>query len=66
MRQKLGISWDIPNDDVQLKRFSRYLRDKGVRTSTLSDYLQRARMYLEFCGSDQHHQRRPKNTEIIY
>jgi integrase/recombinase XerD len=53
MRRKLGISWDIPNHDVQLKRFNRYLRDKGVRPSTLSDYLQRARKYLEFCGSDQ-------------
>jgi len=53
MRQKLGISWDIPNHDVQLKRFNRYLRDKGVRPSTLSDYLQRARKYLEFCGPDQ-------------
>jgi integrase/recombinase XerD len=53
MRQKLGISWDNPNHDVQLKRFNRYLRDKGVRPSTLSDYLQRAKKYLEFCGSDQ-------------
>jgi len=53
MRQKLGISWDIPNHDVQLRQFNRYLRDKGVRPSTLHDYLQRARKYLEFCGSDQ-------------
>lgn len=53
MRQKLGISWDISNHDVQLKRFSRYLRDKGVRQSTLDDYLHRAGKYLEFCGSDQ-------------
>jgi hypothetical protein len=53
MRQKLGISWDIPNHDVQLKRFNHYLRDKGVRRSTLSDYLQSARKYLEFCGHDQ-------------
>lgn len=53
MRQKLGVSWDIPNHDAQLKRFNRYLRDLGVRPSTLSDYLQRAGKYLEFCGSDQ-------------
>jgi len=52
MRQKLDLSWDIPNLDVQLRRFNRYLRDKGVRQSTLSDYLQRARKYIEFCGSD--------------
>jgi integrase/recombinase XerD len=53
MRQKLDLSWDIPNLDVQLRRFNRYLRDKGVRQSTLSNYLQRARKYIEFCGSDQ-------------
>jgi len=53
MRQKLGISWDIPNQHEQLKRFSRYLRDKGVSPSTLSDYLQRAGRYLEFCGPEQ-------------
>jgi integrase/recombinase XerD len=53
MRQKLEISWDIPNHDVQMKRFNRYLRDKGVKPSTLSDYLQRARKHLEFCGHGQ-------------
>ena len=53
MRQKLGIAWNIPNHDVQLRQFNRYLRDKGVRPSTLNDYIQRARKYLEFCGSDQ-------------
>jgi integrase/recombinase XerD len=53
MRQKLGILWDIPNHDSQLRQFSRYLRDKGVSASTLNDYLRRANRYLEFCGSDQ-------------
>jgi integrase/recombinase XerD len=52
MRQKLSVSWDIPNHDVQLRQFGRYLRDKGVRPSTLSDYIQRVGKYLEFCGSD--------------
>jgi integrase/recombinase XerD len=53
MRQKLCVSWDLPNHNVELRRFNRYLRDKGVRPSTLSDYLQRAGKYLEFCGSVQ-------------
>lgn len=53
MRQKLSVSWDLPNHDVELRRFNRYLRDKGVRPTTLSDYIQRAGKYLEFCGSDQ-------------
>ena len=53
MRQKLDVLWDIPEHDSQLRHFSRYLREKGVSSSTLGDYLQRAGKYLEFCGSDQ-------------
>jgi hypothetical protein len=53
MRQKLGIAWNIPNHSAQLTQFNRYLRDKGARPSTLTDYVQRAGKYLEFCGSDQ-------------
>jgi integrase/recombinase XerD len=53
MRQKLAIYWDVPNLNHKLKLFDRYLRNKGVRPSTLSDYLQRAEKYLEFCGSNQ-------------
>jgi integrase/recombinase XerD len=53
MRQKLGIAWNIPNHSVQLGKFNRYLRDKGVQPSTLNDYIQRAGKYLEFCGPNQ-------------
>lgn len=66
MWQKLSVSWDLPNHNVELRRFNRYLRDKGVRPSTLTDYLQRASKYLEFADLISRHQRRPKNTEIIY
>ncbi len=53
MRQKLSIRWDIPNKDTRLRSFKRYLRDQGIRQSTLDDYLQRIKKYLEFCGSNQ-------------
>src|SRR5512136_881235 len=53
MRQNLGINWETPIHNDRLRQFNRYLRDRGVRPSTLSDYLQRAEKYLEFCGSDQ-------------
>lgn len=51
-RQKLKIAWDIPDKDTRLRRFKRYLRDQGVRQSTLDDYLQRVEKYLEFCGNE--------------
>jgi len=50
MRQKLKVSWDVPNNDSKLKQFRRYLRDKGARPSTVDDYLARVKKYFEFCG----------------
>ncbi|MCX6678978.1 MAG: tyrosine-type recombinase/integrase [Methanothrix sp.] len=51
MRQKLqAISWDLPGNDTKLRRFKRYLKNRGVRPSTLEDYLFRVSKYFEFCG----------------
>ena len=52
-RQKIKTAWSIPNEDVQLKKFSRHLRDKGIRTSTLSSYVFRVSRYLRFCNQEQ-------------
>jgi integrase/recombinase XerD len=53
MRQKLQISWEIHDTDTRLKQYKRYLRDQGVRQSTLDDYVARIGRYLEFCGKEQ-------------
>lgn len=53
MRQKLQVSWDMPNKDNRLKQFKRYLRDKGIRQSTIDDYIARVERYLKFCGKEQ-------------
>ena len=53
MRQKLQIDWIHPDNDAKLRRFKRYLKDKGVRQSTLDDYLLRIERYLRFCGNEQ-------------
>jgi len=53
MRQKLQIDWNLPDNDAKLRRFKRYLKDKGVRQSTLDDYLLRIERYLRFCGNEQ-------------
>jgi integrase/recombinase XerD len=53
LRQKLKTAWTIPNEDVQLKKFARYLRDKGIRTSTLNSYVFRVSRYLRFCNQEQ-------------
>jgi hypothetical protein len=53
MRQKLGISWDIPGNDSKLRRFKRYLRDNGVRPSTLENYAFRVSKYFEFCDDQE-------------
>jgi len=53
MRQKLEIVWDLPDNGTRLQRFRRYLRDKGVRQTTLDDYLKRAERYLRFCSHEQ-------------
>ena len=48
MRQKLDISWDIPGNDSKLRRFKRYLKDNGVRPSTLENYIFRISKYFDF------------------
>ena len=53
MRQKLQIAWDLPDNSTKLRRFKRYLRDKGIRQSTLDDYMVRVENYLKFCGNNQ-------------
>jgi site-specific recombinase XerD len=53
MRQKLQINWKIQGLSDKLRRYKRYLMDKGVRQSTLDDYLIRVEKYLEFCGHEQ-------------
>ncbi len=53
MRQKLQINWEIQRLPDKLKRFTRYLKDRGVRQSTLDDYLIRVGKYLQFCGHKQ-------------
>ncbi len=52
-RQRIKTAWKIPNDDAQLKKYARYLRDKGIRTSTLDSYVFRVGRYLEFCDQEQ-------------
>jgi len=49
----LQIDWNLPDNDAKLRRFKRYLKDKGVRQSTLDDYLLRIERYLRFCGNEQ-------------
>jgi integrase/recombinase XerD len=53
MRQKLGISWDIPGNSNKLRSFKRYLKDNGVRPSTLDNYIFRIAKYFEFCGEEE-------------
>ena len=53
MRQKLQMKWDLSDKDTRLRRFKRYLRDQGVRQSTIDYYLIRVGKYLEFCGNEQ-------------
>ena len=53
MGQKLKIDWNLPDNDSRLKRFKHFLRDKGIRQSTLDDYLLRVERYLKFCGNNQ-------------
>jgi hypothetical protein len=49
MRQKSHINWNLPENDTKLRRFRRYLRDNGLRPSTLENYVFRVSKYFEFC-----------------
>ncbi len=53
MRQKLKVTWNTTNNDEKLRKFRRYLKDKGTRQSTIEDYVLRAGRYLTFCGSEE-------------
>jgi site-specific recombinase XerD len=52
-RQRIKTSWMIPSQDGSLGEFARYLRDKGIRTSTLNSYVLRVGRYLKFCDEKQ-------------
>jgi site-specific recombinase XerD len=52
-RQRIKTTWNIPREDVSLRKFARYLRDKGIRPSTLDSYVFRVGRYLKFCGKEQ-------------
>lgn len=51
MRRKLQVAWDLPGNDTKLRRFRRYLKDNGIRQSTLENYILRVAKYFEFCGN---------------
>jgi integrase/recombinase XerD len=53
MKQKLATSWDIPSNDTRLRRYKRYLRDNGMRLSTVESYVLRVEKYLEFCNNEE-------------
>jgi integrase/recombinase XerD len=48
-RHKMSVSWTQDDIPSKLKRFHRYLKDQGIRPSTLESYIDRAKKYLEFC-----------------
>jgi hypothetical protein len=45
----MSISWTQDGTPAKLKRFRRYLKEQGIRPSTLESYVDRAKKYLEFC-----------------
>lgn len=55
-RKRLDSNWtrvDRVNEiNPALKRFERYLRDRGFRNSTIDGYMECAGMYLEFTQTD--------------
>lgn len=53
MKQKLNIAWDVPGNEAKLRRFQRYLKNKGVRPSTIESYVFRVNKYFEFCGDEE-------------
>ncbi|MFZ3147769.1 MAG: tyrosine-type recombinase/integrase [Methanothrix sp.] len=52
---KIDVDWSIPkatNFDQVLRRYKRYLEDRGDRESTIDGYLGNVRRYLVFSGTD--------------
>ncbi|MCK9587336.1 phage integrase N-terminal SAM-like domain-containing protein [Methanothrix soehngenii] len=58
----MNIKWDIVNTtdfEPLLKRFRRYLEDRGMREATITGYLGNVGRYLKFAKSD-----RPSNQDL--
>ena len=55
---KLKIDWSIKGNDshsaieLSLKRFDRYLRDQGLRESSIIDYVARTNRFLKWAQTD--------------
>ena len=52
---KIDVDWSIPkttNFDQMLRRFQRYLEDRGDRESTIEEYLGNVKRYLAFSKTD--------------
>lgn len=55
---KLKVDWSIKSNDshsaieLSLKRFDRYLRDQGLRESSIVDYVARTARYLKWAQTD--------------
>ena len=53
--KKMRTNWKIMNEggfDLNLKRYKRYLEEKGYRESTVEGYLSYIARYLNFVGTD--------------
>ncbi len=53
--KRLNIEWNVPNNidfKPTLKRFQRYLEDRGRRDSTIKGYVGNVERYLKFAGTD--------------
>lgn len=51
MAKRKVVDWERAPLDIALNKFERYLRGLGYRESTVSDYIGRARRYLEACDT---------------
>ena len=60
-RQRIKTTWKIPSEDGLLRKYARYLRDKGIRSSTLDSYVFRVGRYLNYCDQKQPSQETPQN-----
>jgi hypothetical protein len=52
---KMRTNWKIMDEggcDLNLKRYRRYLEEKGYRESTVVSYSSNIARYLEFVGTD--------------
>jgi len=53
-KKRMDVNWkrELGKEDLKpaVKRFKRYLEDKGLRVSTIPMYVSRVAKYLEFSG----------------